>query len=110
MGGTPVSPTFDQVTTGYANHVESAHGLRAFGGISLKIFLESDNQGYLTAMWLDHSVLREDQIEPITQLLSNLPHGRELLFVDWVWSRLFEASNMNAWRRYLSDYSRPTPN
>ncbi len=98
---------FDQVTTGYSTHVEVATNVRAFGDDRLTLFLESDARGCLTALWLDSGSFRPDDVGAPAACLSSIPSAEHLLFVDWAWSRMFRAADIEAWKRYLAERALP---
>jgi hypothetical protein len=108
IAASPVLPPFTNVTTGYGSHVEPCSRIRAFGmEHGLTLFVESNTDGQVCALWLDPWGVQASEVSSVAELLSSLPKARELLFVDWAWSRLFQAADRNAWMPYFREHLGP---
>ena len=95
------------VTTGYSNYVEPCPNVSAYGfEQGLTLFAECHLSGAISALWLDPWGLAPGEVHRVADVLSALPKARELLFIDWAWSRLFKAADKEAWVAYFDDHAR----
>jgi hypothetical protein len=102
-----VLPPFAKVTTGYSSHVEDCPRVQAFGfEHGLTLFIEVGTRGCVSTLWLDPWGLAATEIDGVVGVLGALPRCSDLLFVDWACSRLFKASDRQAWVTYFDELSR----
>ena len=90
----PVLPLFDEVYTGYGSHREPCKNVAAWGlSDQCALLIQSNEQGIVEHVWTEFFARESDSIDAATQAVAAIARHRPLIYVDWAWGYLCDASD-----------------
>jgi hypothetical protein len=99
-----ILPPFDIVYTGYSSHRGRCNATAAWGtSTRCAIFIDWDDADIVTNCWTEFSAQDEPSILRASQAIAALGKAHPLVYVDWAWDYVCEASNDEAFAALLRE-------
>jgi hypothetical protein len=87
-------PVFDVVYAGYSSHCEECCRTKAWGtSQECALFAEWNEAGVVTHAWAGFFERGDDSIERATKAIAAIGRFEPLIYVDWAWGYVSEASD-----------------